>query len=108
MHRFSASSLRLTLKNVTLSCGHHCGYTLQKLKEIFSLWQMYWELYKTFIFRIFCQKFSQGKLKTQLQKYLMDRKTNCTVSAIVHIHQMKHGLAVTQKNVNGSGFICHV
>ena len=32
----------------------------------------------------------------------MDRKTNGTVSAIVRIHQMKPGLAVTQENVNGS------
>ena len=36
----------------------------------------------------------------------MDRKTNCTVSVIVRIHQMKPGLVVTQKNVNGSGLIC--
>ena len=38
----------------------------------------------------------------------MDRKTNCILSAVVHIPQMKPGLAATQKNVNGSGFICHV
>ena len=38
----------------------------------------------------------------------MDRKTNCTVSAIVRIHQMKPGLAVTQKKVIGSGFILHM
>ena len=30
----------------------------------------------------------------------MDRKTNCTVSKVVRIHQMKPELAVTQKNVN--------
>ena len=50
---------------------------------------------------------TQGKLKTKLQKHLMDRKTNCTVSAIVDIHQTKLGLALTQKNVNGSVFIFH-
>ena len=47
-------------------------------------------------------------MKTQLQKYLMDKKTNCTVSSIVCIHQMKPELAATQKNVNGKGFICPV
>ena len=38
----------------------------------------------------------------------MDRKTNCNVCAIVCIHKMKTGLVVTQKRVNGSGFICNM
>ena len=37
MHRFSARSLCVTSKNLTLSCEHQRGYTLQKLKKMFSL-----------------------------------------------------------------------
>ena len=57
--------------------------------------------------KIYSQK-AVDNSKTQLQNQLMDRKTNCTVSKIVRIHQMKPELAVTQKNVNRSGFFCHV
>ena len=108
MHRFSASSLCVTLKNVTLSCGHHCGYTLQKLKEIFQFMANVLGTLQNFYIQNILPEVLTRKIENSAPKIFDGQKDKLYCFCNSPYSSDETWIGCTQKNVNGSGFICHV